>query len=1075
MSRAAAEGAAEDLERRLRETVAGSYSIEREIGGGGMSRVFVADERRLGRKVVIKVLSPELAQGISIERFEREIRMAASLQHPHIVGVLATGDVDGLPWFSMPFIEGESLRARVARGPLPIGECISILRDVARALAYAHGRNVVHRDIKPDNVMFSAGSAVVTDFGIAKAIGAARGSSDRPEHPEGARDRPTAALTSLGTSIGTPAYMAPEQAAGDPGVDARADVYAFGCTAYELLTGDSPFGGRTAQRMIAAHMTETPRLVAELRPDTPAPLADLVMRSLAKDATDRPQSGADIVRLLDAVASGSAASAPGILRGGAGAFRRALFFYGMAVIAVAVLAKAAIVGVGLPDWVFGGALVMMALGLPVILFTGYAQQVNRRLISATPTMTPGGTTLVPQAHGTMATIAVKATPYLSWSRTARGGMVAVTAFALLVAGFMAMRAAGIGPAATLLSGGTLASNDRIVLGDFVNRTGDSTLSVSLVEAFRIDLEESRSVHLVEPVEVATQLSRMGLPSSMRLTDSVTRDVAQRADAKAYITGEVTPLGRGYVIAARLVDANTGTTLLAARAVAPLPDALINTLDRMSHTLRSDIGESLRQVHRGDPLEQVVTPSMEALRLYSAALRANYAGDDDRAIPLLREAVRADTGFAMAWRKLGVLAIDDGNPAEGDSALAAAMRHLDRLTPYERYLTEGSADYYLTANGVEKSLADYRLALEVKPDDPLVLGNLGETLNNLGRFPEAESIFRRSIAAGAPWGTAWGGLIWALTHQAKWAAADSVPALLLARFGDSMRALGYQIDIARYHRDVPRVDSLLTQYATLKLTGGRLRGLETWRRYQADYHGHFRDAERAAVVHSGLIGTIGGRQNALHDLLIPAMHDALLRDNPAVARGEIHAALQRIPMDSIRPNDRPYFSFAEAAAYAGDAAAVKQFRAAQTAIRASTARSQSWNALQAIAAGQWGAAVTAASSFCDTSCTSGLWYGYLLDRAGKTDSARRVYQRFIDRPTFGFTFNELTFYPIALLRLGELYRASNDPVRARLYLDRFIDLWKSADPELQPMVRRAREALAALGDAPATSALPRQPH
>jgi tetratricopeptide (TPR) repeat protein len=1068
----AGEGAG--LEQRLRDTVQASYSIEREIGGGGMSRVFVADERRLSRKVVIKVLSPELAQGISIERFEREIKMAASLQHPHIVGVLATGDVDGLPWFSMPFIEGESLRARVARGPMPIGECISILRDVARALAYAHGRNVVHRDIKPDNVMFSAGSAVVTDFGIAKAIGAALGSSDRPEHPEGARDRSTPALTSLGTSIGTPAYMAPEQAAGDPGVDARADVYAFGCTAYELLTGDSPFAGRTAQRMIAAHMAETPRPVTELRPDTPLALADLVMRALAKDANDRPQSGADIVRLLDAVASGSVVSAPEILLGSARAFRRALLFYVAAVIAVAILAKGAIVGVGLPDWVFGGALIVMALGLPVILITGYVQRVNRRLVAAPPTMTPGGTTMAPQAHGTMATLAVRATPYLSWNRTARGGLIAVAAFAVLVAGFMAMRAAGIGPAATLLSGGTLASSDRIVLGDFINRTSDSTLSVSLVEAFRIDLEESRTVHLVEPVEVATQLDRMGLPSSTRLTDSVARDVAQRADAKAYITGEVTPLGHGYVIATRLVDANSGATLLAARAVAASPDALITTLDKVSRRVRGDIGESLRQVQRGDPLEQVMTPSMEALRLYSAALRANYAGDDDRAVPLLREAVRTDSGFAMAWRKLGVLAQDNGNRIEGDSALAAAVRHVDRLTPYERYLTEGSADKYITANGPEKSVADYRLALEVKPDDPLVLGNLGETLNGLGRFSEAEPLLRRAVAGGAPWGTVWGGLITSLVHQQKWAAADSVPGALLARFGDSVPVLGYQINIASYHRDIPRVDSLLARYATLRLTSGQQRNLETYRRYEAEYHGRLRDAERAAAAHAGFLGTLGGRQNVLIDLLYPAIHDALLRANPAAARAEMRAALQRLPMDSIRATERPYFTVAAIAAYAGDAVAVKEFRAAQTAIRATTAQSKAWNAMQAIAAGQWGAAATAVSSTCDTTCADGLWYGYLLDRAGKTDSAQRIYQRVVDRPQFARTTNELTFYPVALLRLGEMYRANNDPVRARLYLNRFIDLWKSADPELQPMVRRAREALAALGDVPATSSLPRQP-
>ncbi len=272
------------LRDQLQATLSGSYTIERELGGGGMSKVFVAEETRLKRKVVVKVLSPELAQGISVERFEREIQTVAALQHANIVPVHTAGDTNGLPFYTMPFVEGDSLRARLSNGPLPVGEVISILRDVAKALAYAHQRGVVHRDIKPDNVLISGGVAVVTDFGIAKAISASRTAGVG------------ATLTQIGTSIGTPAYMAPEQAAGDPDIDHRADLYALGAMAYELLAGQAVFANRTPQRMLAAHMSETPKPITEFRGDLPASLATLVMSCLAKEPSAGPQQAADIAR-----------------------------------------------------------------------------------------------------------------------------------------------------------------------------------------------------------------------------------------------------------------------------------------------------------------------------------------------------------------------------------------------------------------------------------------------------------------------------------------------------------------------------------------------------------------------------------------------------------------------------------------------------------------------------------------------------------------------------------------------------------------------------------------------------------
>ncbi|PYP40395.1 MAG: hypothetical protein DMD43_08655 [Gemmatimonadetes bacterium] len=276
-----------DLRERLQQTLGAGYTIERELPAGGMSRVFVATESRLGRQVVVKVLRPEVAAGTSAERFEREMALCARCHHPHIVPLLTAGEVADLPYFTMPLVEGESLRDLLARGArLPVGEVIRLLGEVADALAYAHRQGVVHRDIKPENILLQDGHAVVADFGVAKALHAATRSELPPE------------TTAIGMIIGTPVYMSPEQALGDPAVDHRADLYALGVVAYELLTGKPPFTLGRIPSLAAAHEGATPTPVERTRSDCPAALAGLINRLLAKDPDRRPQSAEEVVEAL---------------------------------------------------------------------------------------------------------------------------------------------------------------------------------------------------------------------------------------------------------------------------------------------------------------------------------------------------------------------------------------------------------------------------------------------------------------------------------------------------------------------------------------------------------------------------------------------------------------------------------------------------------------------------------------------------------------------------------------------------------------------------------------------------------
>ncbi|MEX2152173.1 MAG: protein kinase [Gemmatimonadaceae bacterium] len=336
-----------DLREGLQQSLGPAFTIERELTGGGMSRVFVALDGSLGRRVVVKVLPPELGASVSVDRFKREILLAATLQHPHIVGVIAAGEIDGMPYFTMPFVEGESLRTRIERdGRLTVGRTVSILKDVARALAYAHERGVVHRDIKPDNVLLAGTSATVTDFGIAKAL---LGSiATDPEQETASKKAGTtatsrSALTQLGTTLGTPSYMAPEQAAADPATDHRADIYSFGIMAYEMLTGQVPFKNKTPQALLAAQLTATPPPMAARRTDVPAALAALVMQCLEKERDKRPQSARELAELLEHpdMVSGAFASAPitAVKR------RRPLVMSAIAVVAIlAIVAIVAIIG-----------------------------------------------------------------------------------------------------------------------------------------------------------------------------------------------------------------------------------------------------------------------------------------------------------------------------------------------------------------------------------------------------------------------------------------------------------------------------------------------------------------------------------------------------------------------------------------------------------------------------------------------------------------------------------------------------------------------------------------------------------
>ena len=307
------------------------YRIERELGRGGMATVFVATDVVSGRRVAVKVLRPELAAAVGAERFHREIEIASRLTHPHILPVHDCGESDGKLFYTMPLVDGESLRERLRReGQLPIDEAVRITCEVASALQYAHAHGVVHRDIKPENILLEAGQAVVADFGIARVTSTA---ADSP------------ALTQTGMSLGTPAYMSPEQALGDRSVNGRSDQYGLACVTYEMLTGEPPFSAPSAQALIARHLNSPAPLMTTVRPSISDELQDVVLRALEKVPADRFASIADYATQLStaqvAVVRGSAGRREGAGGRGRGRPQRVAWLRSPRVYAAVVILAAA--------------------------------------------------------------------------------------------------------------------------------------------------------------------------------------------------------------------------------------------------------------------------------------------------------------------------------------------------------------------------------------------------------------------------------------------------------------------------------------------------------------------------------------------------------------------------------------------------------------------------------------------------------------------------------------------------------------------------------------------------------------
>jgi tetratricopeptide (TPR) repeat protein len=856
--------------------------------------------------------------------------------------------------------------------------------------------------------------------------------------------------------------MAPEQASADPHLDHRADLYSVGAMAYEMLCGTPPFTGNNAQQVLVAHLTKPPEPLAARRPGLPPLLEQAIMRCLAKQPADRYQTADELLAALEPSRLSSDAHTPVTLSVPTVMPAKwyghpAVVALGYAVVVALVLGAVSLIGraVGMPGWVTPAAAGLLVLGLPIAVVTGRLER-KRAVAMATGMYHPSGE--------------APAAGFFTWKRALVAGMIAFAALGLGAGAWAAMRTAGIGPAGTLLSTGKLAAKSGVVVAEFENRTADSTLGPSVSEALRIDLSQSPVISVLSAQELQQALALMGKPGA-RVTGALARDVATRANANAVITGEIGQVGQGMVLLARLVSTSDGTELLALRETANTPADVLSALDRLSKRLRERIGESLKGLRNSEPLEQVSTSSLEALRYYTEGVRLTDDGHYDDAIAPLRRAVAADSTFAMAWRKLAVVIGNARLPeAERIEAATKAFTYRDRLPEVERYLAIAFY-YFVVEHDRDQVIAAYRAVLQLDPNNDAALNNLAIELQQAGQLEESAQLAERAIA------------------RRKIASFYSV--LLNARMRQGRLADGLAVT-ERMRRDLPTAPEPPMLHAGVLARMGRydsaraefesvLRGnppaavaqtSAMWL-YTLDVaQGRLDAATREAARFRQVAAARGNAPGLLQADIGEAYQVAVVRQDPATAKRMLAAIDARHALDSLAPADRPYGYLVEANVRAGNVARARQLVAEYERVVPAGLRKDSTDALYmrlslALGEGRPRDAIATSRAIRATNrgCARCARFeeGLAWEQLHEPDSARAAYEAKLTPAGEMLDFITADAYELQPVhrQLGAIYESKGEKAKAIEQYTAFLDGWRNADPVLQPQVNDVKERLARL--------------
>ena len=681
-------------------------------------------------------------------------------------------------------------------------------------------------------------------------------------------------------------------------------------------------------------------------------------------------------------------------------------------------------------------------------------------------MTPKGSMVRPAPQGTLANFAVKASPHVSWSRTARGGIAALTVFALLVAGYLVLRVLGIGPSGSLLASGKLTAQDKVLVAGFDAAAKDSALGDVVSEAVRTNLAQSRAVQVVSTSSIVAALQRMQKPATSRVDVQLAREIAQREGIKAVVTGSVASAGNGYIITARLVSAETGDALAVYSESADNAGEIIPTVDRLTRQLRGRIGESLKSVADAPALAQVTTSSLDALRAYAAGLRANdVEGDYPKAVRLFEEAIAKDSNFAAAYVQL-TYSLGNGRMqlARRDTLMRTAFRLRERLPERERWAVE--AAYYVPRDR-PKAIAAFERAMAIDSFNVDVLNSLALLYTGTRDYARAERLYRRAMLLEPENGVILSNLAGTLVSAGKLTDVDSI--LRVAR----ERKIPYpmsrrEADVLYTRGQFDSVEAL----ARVAMRGSNVtnaQGSADFLRSLAMMRGRLRESESLNAELRQQAIARGERPNPTGQAIREAFLEGWFREKPKVALAHLDSATRAAPLTGpsssemnfelariyavVGAPNRARTLMKEADAALTDSAARRRTQSRRMEIEGEIALAErrTEDAIRNFRGSD--VAGDGLPQQC-TFCLSAL-LGRAYDQANNADSTIANLERYLASPGANRINMDQWFLAAAYKRLGELYEARGDAARAITNYSAFVNLWQRADPDLQPKVAEVR--------------------